>query len=268
MAAESIMFHKSNRAVGGVALANTVAGFEESTWTIAGQGGALPVGLINPTNATAGGIMQTDPAGGGVQKWLTSMVATYRMSGRLVVYDRLLQMGGFSGTDVALKNLNGGSPATLTRHYLNALGNTDDGNEIFFEVGTVIGVTPQTATVNYTNSAGAAQSGTATVGGTNANIATRISRVQLAAGDTGVQSVTSFQLGGSTGTAGNFAIVVAHRLLEIEISSVGGPEVWSGIDGQFKEILAGACLAFTFLPGGASTANAVTMWAMMNFADV
>lgn len=267
MGAESIMFHKSDRLVGGAAINNTATGFEESTWNMAGQGGALPSTLINPTNATAGAVPTTDPAGG-VQKWLTSIIATYRMSGRLVLYDRLLQMGAFSGTDVALKNLNGGSPATPSRHYLNPLGNTDDGNEIFFEVGTAIGATPQTATVNYTNSAGSAQTGTATIGGSTSNLAQKISRVQLAPGDTGVQSITSFQLGGSTGTVGNFAIILAHRILDLEISSVGGPEQWSGVEGQFKEILAGACLAFTFLAGGVSTANAAPLWAFMNFADV
>lgn len=271
MAAETKTVFRGNRLQGNVGINNTAAGFEESLWQVGGNpgGGAVPpTTWTNPGRATGGGVMQSDPAGGGVQKWLTSMMAAIRMSGRLVLYDRLGHMSGFSGTDTTLKNVNGGSAATLSRHYLNAQGNTDDGNEIFFENYVSIGATPQTVTVNYTNSAGGAQTGSATLGGTTINLGQKISRVQLAAGDTGVQSVTSFQLAGSTGTVGNFGIVVAHRILELELSGVASPEVWSGIDGQFKEVLTDACLFFTFLPGGTSVANTPVGFMVLNFADV
>ncbi len=267
MSAEFVTVFKETRVTGGTASQGTIVGFESSTWQLVGNPshGAAPTTWVNPTNATAGGLFQTDPTN---QKWLTAMDAAFCQTGRLTLYDRLGHMGGMVANIATVQNVNGGSPGTVTRHYANALGNTDDGNEIFLEIYTAIGATPQVATVTYTNSAGlAGQTGTCTLGVTNGNTAQRIVRVQLAAGDTGVQSVTGVQLAGSTGTAGNFGVVIAHRLVELEISAAGGPERWSGADGGFKEILPGACLAFTFLAGGTSNVVAYAMFASLTMGD-
>lgn len=267
MPAQFITVTKETRTTGGTAANGTLTGFESSTWQLTGNPshGAAPTTWANPTNATPGSLFQTDPVN---QSWLTAMDATYCQTGRLVLYDRLGHMGGMLGNLNTVQQVNGGSPGTVTRHYLNPLGNTDDGNEIFLEIYTSTGNTPTTASVIYTNSAGlAGQVGSCAFGVVSGNLGQRIARVQLAPGDTGVQSVSSVQLAASVGAAGNFGVVIAHRLLELEISAAGGPERWSGADGGNKEIFPGACLAFTFLAGGTSSVVAWAMAAALTLGD-
>jgi hypothetical protein len=270
MTMEIIPVWKEQR-VGGNAANVTAVGFEQTLWQWEGNpshGAVPPTTFANPDNTTPGGLLQVNPSVG--QKWLTSMLAGACQGGRLVLYDRLLHISGLSGTVTTAQTINGGSAATLSRHYQPAGGLVDDGNEIFLEVYTAVGATQVNATCSYTNSAGT--SGRTTVatpfGGTTRNLAQKLVRLPLQAGDTGVQSVTSVTLSASTLIAGNFGLVVAHRLLEIECGSVFVPEVWSGVDGRFVEILPSACLAFSFLTGGASTGTATGLFAMLTCVDV
>lgn len=72
---------------------------------------------------------------------------------------------------------------------------------MFCEVTTALGATPQTATINYVDQGGAA--GVTTLSPTVFSVANRIPQpgllIPLAAGDSGVRSITSVQFGGSMG---------------------------------------------------------------------
>jgi hypothetical protein len=273
MAYEGISVHKEHRVSSAAAGAWTV-GFEYSMWQFEGEpahGDVPPTTYRNPDRTNSGGIFQTDPAAG-LQKWLTSVCLGGAYAGRVVLYDRLLDISGLSGTTGgSAQNINGGSAATLTRHYRDAggQGNTDDGNELFLEIYTQIGATGTTVQAAYTDSAGASKNTVAvTLGGTSFREVQRCIRLPLDnAGAPGVQSVTSVTLAATTGTAGNFGLVVAHRLLEFEIGAQSMPELWSGVDGSFLEILPGACLAFTYETATASTATFCPMDAFLNFVD-
>jgi hypothetical protein len=72
----------------------------------------------------------------------------------------------------------------------------------------------------------------------------------LASGDTGVKAVKTVTLAATTGTAGNFGVVIGHPLAYIGIGTagVGGwRDFVTGMPG-IPEILTDACLAFLWIP--------------------
>lgn len=273
MPAEMIQVHKEAR-VAGAGASSWVAGFEYGLWQHEGtpsHGDVPPTTYHNPIDTTPGGLFQTNAAAG-FQKWLTAVCATGNVGGRIVLYDRLLAISGLSGTVTTAQNINGGSPATLTRHYQDPAGLADDGTELFLEIYTTIGVTGTTVTAAYTDSAGNSSTTQAVaIGATNFREAQRIIRLPLAAGDTGVRDVTSVTLAATTGTAGNIGLVVAKRLLEIEIGAGGVCELWTGTAEPgygtgFIEILSGACLAWAYHTGIANAGTSV-LDAQLTFVD-
>lgn len=246
-APENIFFWIDNRV--GAAAATVSAGRMYSLWKYAGipGEGASPGAVAAPTNATAGSLFQTDPAGG-TQKWLLGAVVTpiTTCPGTLILYDRLLHISGLSGTNTGAQTVGG----SLTR-YTNGVG-----NQIWWEIYTAIGTTARTITASYTNQAGTSgrTSQQVEIGSTSFNLAQEIHPFTLNASDTGVRAVASVTINASTGTAGNFGITIAHPLMVIPLS---GTAVVS--DKTFfpcpvpVEIVSGACLAFAFI---SSTATA------------
>ena len=236
---ESIVWAKDGRVASAVA-ATPIIGMPISLWQYEGSPshGAVPTTVAVPDEAMAGGMRQTDP-GGGRQKWLTMMSAFGSVAGTLVLYDRLLHIGGLDGTSLAAQTVGG----TLTR-YTDGIGNI-----AFVEVYTQIGVTARTITMLYDADVATGQtSQAAVIGATNRREAQRIFPLNLAAGDKGVKVVTSVTLSASTGTAGNFGITVGHPLATITMGAAGFGSVRSFMDGPMPEILANACLAWYFIP--------------------
>lgn len=127
-----------------------------------------------------------------------------------MLVDRLVHTSGLSGTSVAAQAVNS---TALTRR-------TDGvGVMVAIEVYTQIGATPQTATISYTNQDGTAgRSGTISIPA-NALANEFIGPMTLQAGDTGVLSVQTVTLGGSTGTAGNFGVTLYYILATIPYSA-------------------------------------------------
>lgn len=241
-APQNVSWFKSARIAGAAATA-LIAGRPASLWRYDGSygPGAVPGAVAAPTNATAGAAPLTSPGGGRqlhlVQAWATGLVA-----GTLILYDRLLHIGGLSGTVTTAQTVGG----TLTR-------NTDGaGNMIFAEVYTQIGATSTTITASYTNQAGTAGRTTTAVafGNTGFREATRAILLPLQSGDSGVRAVASTTVLATTGTAGAFGITVAQPLAYMGIG-VGGGMGWR----DFVTGLPGipspgddACLAFLFVP--------------------
>lgn len=267
MATESILQTKVPR-VAGAGSAAMALGAETSLFQFEGNpshGAVPPTTYRNPGQATPGGVRQLDPTAG-KQKWLTSLTAAAGGAGKLSLYDRLLDISGLSGTVVGAQNINGGSPATLSRHYTDSSGDVDIGNEIFLEVYTAIGGNALNVTCVYSNEFGVSQTTRSIALPAVSRGAQRIARLPLAAGDRGVRDVTSVSFDNSSGVTGNFGLVVAHRLLELELGVLAQPEVWSGVDGQFKEIMTDACPAWTYL--AFANVTTVPLVAFMTFAEV
>lgn len=247
---EHAWFSKLDRTQAGVAAAATVVGRFTSLWGYAGYpAGVDVVGSIpsttpsNPTNSTSGALKQANP-GGSRQKWLLGVEALANQVGTLLVYDRLMQMGGLDGTVTTAQTITGGTTSRYTG---------GDGNELFVEIYTALGATPTTIIASYTNEAGtASRTSVATaIGGTGWNEQHRMIQLPLQAGDKGVRSVQSVTLAASTGTAGNFGVTIVHPLCIDNISqaAAGFPrDLITGLP-TLPEVLTNAAIAFAWHAG-------------------
>lgn len=248
---KQIGFSKDAR-VGSSAAAATVAARYTTLWQYNGQPshGAAPGGTVRiPDNTTAGSLLQADP-GGGREQWLLGAEGFASAPGVLVLYDRLLDISGFSGTVTTAQTVGG----TITRNTGGV------GNEIWIDVYTQIGTTGTTATANYTDNAGnSGQTSTAVaIGGTGLREAQRSIPLMLASGDTGAQAVASVTLAATTGTAGDFGVTIRRRLLELSVPASGllcARSLIREVPSLIK-VDAGACLEWIWFAQG-TTAPAI-----------
>lgn len=243
---ENLFFYRDGRITGGTAATGYTQGQWETFWWNVGSPGLGAIatsGATYPTNATAGALAQTDP-GGGRTKWLIGATACATYAGIITIYDRLATYGGLSGTSTSEQTCT----MTLSSRYTSS--SEAPGNEIWVEIGTQIGTSGTTATCSYTNEGGTASRTTQaiTIGGTGYRETRRILRVPLQSGDRGVTAVASITLAGSTGTAGDFAVIVARPLFSIAVSVgcvAGVREFTSSLPGPI-EIKTDACLAIAY----------------------
>ena len=251
---ENIFFHKVPR-VAGVAATAPIAGRGCSLWTYDGMpaGGAVPTSAAIPDRTTTGAIPFTAP-GGSREKHLIGASITPLTAGVYLLYDRLLHIGGLSGTSTGSQTVQG-SPASpaLTRNTGGV------GNMAWYEIYTIIGTTGTTLTMTYTNQGGTgSRTSTINIGATGFREVTRAQRIPLAAGDTGIQSIQSVQLTGTTGTVGNFGITIAQPLAWIPVGAAGTSgwrDYSTGLPG-IPVINPDACLSLMFIPA-ATTAPEV-----------
>jgi hypothetical protein len=245
---ENIFFHKVPR-VAGVAATSPIAGRGCSLWEYDGMPakGAVPTSGAIPDRTTQGAIPFTVP-GGSRDKHLIGASIAPLVAGVYLLYDRLFHIGGLSGTSTAAQTVQG-SPASpaLTRNTGGA------GNIAFYEIYTIIGTTATTLTMTYTNQAGTgSKTSTINIGATGFREVTRMQRIPLAAGDSGIQSIQSVQLTATTGTLGNFGITIAQPLAWIPVGA-GGTMGWrdytTGLPG-IPVINPDACLSLMFMSTG------------------
>lgn len=223
-----------------------LGGVWTSTWTAEGQPGpgVAPTTPENPTRATAGALRMLNPTGGR-QRWLRSLYIAGWAASRVLIYDRLLHMGGLSGTSVALQTVGG----TLSRYTgANALGNF-----ALAEVYGDVGATSVTLTANYIDSTGAPRVGTAFFGGGSCRNAGQAAVIgyDTVVGSNGVQSVTDVTLSASTLTAGNFGVTICRPLYEISVGSVDTSGNGHGVRAlclEDIELATDACIGVLFMP--------------------
>ena len=247
---ENISFLKVPR-VAGVTATAPISGRGCSLWTYDGMpaGGAVPTTGAIPDRTTQGAIPFT-PATGGSDKYLIGAGITTLTAGVYLLYDRLFHEGGLDATSSAAQTIQG-SPASpaLTRY----TGGT--GNIAFYEIYTIIGTTSTTLTMTYTNQASTSgRTSTINIGATNFREVTRMQRIPLAAGDSGIQSIQQVQLAGSTLTAGNFGITIAQPLAWIPVNvagTMGWRDYTTGLPG-IPVIDPDACLSLMFVPVSAA----------------
>jgi hypothetical protein len=228
--------------IGSAAATATVAGRWTSLWrynTNGGGAGATPGAVEAPTKATVGAFPFRDASGGRTRK-LAGFSAAGAQSGTLLLYDRLLHIGGLSGTVTTAQTVGG----TLTRNTGGV------GNEIWVEIYGQIGTTGTTITASYTNQAGSSGATTpaAAIGGTGLREAERIIPLALADGDTGVRAVASTTLAATTGTAGSFGITIARPIAQIFVPA-GGYGMAADLVSDFPslpELENGSCLNFAW----------------------
>jgi hypothetical protein len=245
---ENIFFQKTPR-VSGVTVTAPISGRGCSLWEYDGQPGKGDVPTVGaiPTKSTQGGLSFTAPTGGR-DKYSIGAAITSSTAGVYLLYDRLFHEGGLSGISTAAQTVQG-SPASpaLTRY----TGGT--GNIAFYEIYTIIGTTSRTLTMTYTNQTGTSgRTSTINIGGTGFREVTRMQRIPLAAGDSGIQSIQTVQLDVSTGTLGNFGITIAQPLAWIPVNvagTMGWRDYTTGLPG-IPVIDPDACLSLMFIPNG------------------
>jgi hypothetical protein len=236
---EYINYYVDNR-IGSGAGAATVAGQYTSLWTFnrfPGGAGAAPGGTArNPTNTTQGALGQSTPTG---TQYLGGLSIGANVAGIGTWYDRLADISGLNATTTTAQNT---TSLAVTRY----TGAESVGNEIWIEIYTIIGTTATTITVSYTNQAGTSgrTSQAVVFGGTGRREATRMIRVPLANGDTGVRSVESVTVLATTGTAGDFGVTIVRPIAS---GVCGLPGTGSLTDclsqlAALPEIKSGACL--------------------------
>ena len=226
-----------------IATLNVSAGRPSDLWTVNNPTvGAAPSTAVVPTSATAGALGQLDGGTGRLSiigaKWGTLAL------GSLIIADRLSHQGGLSGivTTAQTTNL---PTAALTRY------TTGEGVMLGLSVYTAVGATATTVTASYTNSDGTSGRTTPAVafGGTNFGTAAgRLILLPLQSGDRGVRSVESVTVAATTGTAGNFGVVLFKPLVSINVdcadqySSTPSDMISGRLAGLAPEVLDGACL--------------------------
>lgn len=162
----------------------------------------------------------------------------------IIPVDLLNVSGGLSGVVTTPQTTNLPT-AALTRH------TNGEGVMAGLCIWGTIGSTATTVTVSYTNQAGTpGQISPATqIGGNNvAQAAGRIIQIPMAAGDTGVRSVESVTLAGTTGTAGNFGVCLYKPLAMFAMNDFQGAQVFDAIStggfiGALAEVHPDACLS-------------------------
>lgn len=176
------------------------------------------------TNATSGAWKQTTSASG-AKKRLVSVSAVSLVAGSLIVYDRLVQHGGMSGTVATVQTTNIGTWPALTR-FTSGIG-----VELYAEIYTAVGSTGTTITATYTNTTptGSRVTPVTTFGGTGFLEAQRLIPLPLQIGDKGVTLVTDADLGASTLTAGNFGLTLLYPLIVLPLPLLGAGRMWSGV---------------------------------------
>lgn len=167
----------------------------------------------------------------------------------LIVVDLLNISGGLSGL-VTTEQTTGLPTAPLTRY--------PSGEGVFagLIIWASIGGTVATASINYTNQNGISERISplaffSSVSSSDRNPG-RIFLMPLAFGDTGVQSVKSVTLFGSTGGAGNFGLILFKPLSMIALGT--GPNTLdavssAGFVGSLSTIFPSACLSGILSPG-------------------
>jgi hypothetical protein len=246
----NLFFHKVPR-VSGVAATAPIVGRSSSLWTYDGMpaGGDVPTVAAIPDRTTTGAIPFTAP-GGSRDLHLIGASITPLTAGVYLLYDRLFHIGGLSGSSTADQTVQD-SPASpaLTRNTGGA------GNIAWYEIYTVIGTSPATLTMTYTNQAGTgSRTGTINIGQTGFREVTRAQRIPLAAGDTGIREIEKIALSASTGTLGNFGITIAQPLAWIPVGSAGTAgwrDYTTGLPG-IPVINPDASLALMFIPAAAT----------------
>jgi hypothetical protein len=220
-------------------IANTAAGQLASLWRATGMPtqGAIPGAFATCTNALAGGLAL--PSLGALQGYIGRAALNGVTPNTWLIYDRLANMGGLSGTVTTAQTANVDVVTAAAAGRCHA-----DGSDVvwFLEIYTDMGATGVNATVNYNNQSDAAQSAAVIALGATPR-ASRLYQIIPNAGDS-IKKVNTVTLSGTTGTAGSFGVTACSRQCSVgqPIANVAPPGDFAAIGAP--EFKATSCLQF------------------------
>jgi hypothetical protein len=237
--------HAIYKAVPTPALGNVL-----SLWNVAGMPGAAPTpssGINGEAldDADVGAFPFTNPAGG-VDTYLGGLSAASTASGTLHLYDRLWQNNFPNATTTTAQAI---SPAAITRY-------TDGhGVEAWFQVYVATGAGAVTPTIQYTDQDGnTAQTGTV-VGYTATRPIGQTFPVTLAAGDTGVRAITSYNATVSM-SSGTIGLVLRRKIASVSVGTGNNGQILDAILAGLPTIPDDACLELVW-QATSTTATAI-----------
>ena len=246
----NLFWHKVPRVAGALATA-PIIGRGCSLWTYDGTpaGGAVPTAVAIPDRSLQGALPFL-AATGGRDSHLIGASVTPLTAGVYLLYDRLMHIGGLSGTSTSDQDVQDEPPSVAITRNTNGAGNI-----AWYEVYTQIGASGTTLTMTYTNQAGTSgRTSTINIGATGFREVTRAQRIPLAAGDNGIRAIEKVALTATTGTAGNFGITLAQPLAWLPVGAAGTPgwrDYATGLPG-IPVIDPNACLALMCIPAAAT----------------
>lgn len=213
------------------------AGTFHSLWKGAGfpAAGATPAsgdGAI-PTKATTGALPFSNPTAPR-KLWFSLLAGRGGTIGSVTIYDRLWHNSGLVGNIITDQTFT--QPA-LTRYV------DGEGVELWGEVYTAMGATGSVFTATYVN-----QDGTGTRSATytmpaNALAVGQMFRFEYQDGDYGIRSVSKVALSISTGTAGDFGLVLMKPIGTLSLVTASVRYLADAIQLGMQEIVSDACLA-------------------------
>jgi hypothetical protein len=184
------------------------------------------------------------PAGGN-KKYIGRLNMQGSTSGSLIIYDRLWANSGLVGNVATSQTVNS---IALSR-------NTNGENlEIFGEVYTVMGASAATLSVTYTDAGDASRVGTY-AHPANALSVGQMFQIVPPASARGVKSIQSAIFSVTTGTAGNWGLVIARRIVEIPLPIINMAVNMNAFDLGLPEIDANACLMMMVMCTATNTGN-------------
>ena len=219
---------------------------EYSLWTTTGVpvNGAVPGVATVCTSATTGAVVYANPVSPSLTYlgYFTYLNQNTTSSSYCFLFlkDRLSHMGGLSGTSVSVQAV--GLSVPPNRMAQNDLTNI----EWFVECYTDLGATPQTLTVTYVNTASVTNTVAVAIPATM-RAGRLLKIVPTISGDV-IQSITSCQLGGSTGTAGNFGFTNARNILQAAIPRPYLMDIEDVVTTGLSQIADNSCLWFVACP--------------------
>ena len=244
-------------------LSNVAAGQYHSLWRSLGYPGqgAIPTTAAVASNSTVGSIgfaQQTAPA----TSYFGQFEAIVAVGGMSVeIHDRLMHMGGLSGTATTAQTVGVDIDANLATSNLDARKGDSNYSDIqwWLEWYTDTGATASNATVNVTFNDGTSNNlSVVAVGGTVR--ATRMiplnSLIQAADSGKYIRDVNTITLSASTGTVGNFGVTATRYRGAVfcPISNARFISTWAELG--MTEILNNSCL-FPVVIANAITTGAV-----------
>lgn len=228
-------------------IASQAAGTYVSLWRATGQPGqgAIPAAAANCNNTTVGGIGFTQQVAPATSYGAYLEVATGNAAVTTEIHDRLVHMGGLSGTLTTAQTVGIDFNNITADNMVKRIGDSSYSDiQWWLEWYTATGATAVTATVAVTYNDG-------TTGTLSASLtATRPASFMLplnglipsAAAGKFIRAVTSVQLSATTGTAGSFGVTATRPRMTIGTPIANYKSVADWAQLGLPEIFNSSCL--------------------------
>lgn len=240
-------------------IASQTAGTFVSLWRATGQPGqgAIPVttpAVCNEALVGAIGFTQQTAPATSYGAYLEAVTGNASMTVEL--HDRLMHMGGLSGTLTTAQTVGMDLNGVTTNNMVERIGDANYSDvQWWLEWYTATGATAVTATVNVTYNDGTTGSLTVSLAATRpASLMIPLNGLIPAAGaGKFIRGITSVQLSATTGTAGSFGVTATRPRMTIgcPIANYKFVADWAALG--FPEIFNNTCLFSIVLTGTTSS---------------